>query len=396
MLFSEAVAFRGILAGLWLSAALALSCQGQEGSAPDKVSNQSQKDSAYTLKAQADLSVLGVGSFIWAHTAEVKQLASSHPLGLQVEYHPRRWSTFDDAANYRRLRMGFTAGVLHFRQGRRLGMALPLAFSLSNCLTAPHRRVSLHYRVLAGIAYVTSPFSYPENRHNLAIGQPVVAALQIGLLGKARLSSMGNYLRFEAGLAHFSAGAFLMPNLGLNLPFIALGYQHPFGNPSPNQAALARKGAKAAPGLPRTSIWVLGAGGAKQAGYSYDPLRLGFTGRVDAFRRFGLRSAVSIGTDVIYNEALRDKRVSRGHAPAPLVRVGLTVGHEWLINSFAISTQLGAYVYNPAKGIDRPLYQRYGVRWNLSRRLQPAIFLRAHLGQADIIEASLAYRLFAR
>lgn len=200
-------------------------------------------------------------------------------------------------------------------------------------------------------------------------------------------------LRLEAGLGHFSAGAVLMPNLGLNLPYAGIGLEHNLPLGGHRAAPVMPASNRPVPGLPKTSLWVLAAAGAKQADYSYDPLRFCGTLRVEAMRRFGLRSAVSVGVDGLYNGALREKRTSLGLAPGSVVRMGLTLGHEWLVRSFAITTQVGAYVLNPAPEIDLPVYQRYGVRFNMNKRWQPAVFLRAHLGSADAVEACISYRI---
>lgn len=352
---------------------------------------QAQTDSIRTPLPPV-VSIFGTGGYVWAHNASVVHLAQSHPIGLQAEYLPQGWNRSPAAAFYRSYRLGLAAGIWNFRQGDKLGLALPLMFVFANNLTG-RGESALYYRIGTGVGVVTSPFSFPENRLNNALGQRVLFSLQAGLGLRLRLSPH-LALRTEVGLTHFSAGAFRMPNSGINVPFALLGIQHTW--PQRMQRASSALAPVTAPGLARSSLWLLGAGGAKQGGYAYDPFRFCGTLRVEAWQRFGRRSAWSAGVDMIYNGGLIDDQRNLDLPRHTPLRIGLTAGHEWLFYNFAVATHLGGYLYNATPQVHKPLYQRYGVRFNLNKRLSPAIFLRAHLGQADCIEWALAYKLGQR
>lgn len=338
------------------------------------------------------ISIFGTGGFIWAHNASVLHLAQSHPIGMQAEYLPEGWNRTPAASFYRSYRLGLAAGVWNFRQGDKLGLALPLMFAFSNNLTG-RGETALYYRLGTGIGFVTRPFSFPENRLNNAFGQTVLFSLQAGLGFRLRLSPH-LALRTELGLTHFSAGAFRMPNSGINVPFAMLGLQQDLAASS--RPLAPAPAAQTLPGLARSSLWVLGAGGAKQGGYEYDPFRFCGTLRVEAWQRYRHRSAWTAGADLIYNGGLIDDQRNLDLPRHTPIRIGLTAGHEWLFYNFSVTTQLGGYVYNATPQVHKPLYQRYGVRFNMNKRLSPAIFLRAHLGQADCVEWAIAYKIGQR
>lgn len=338
------------------------------------------------------ISLFGTGGFVWAHNASVLHLAQSHPVGLQVEYLPEGWNRSPAAGFYRSYRLGLAAGMWNFRQGDKLGFAMPLMFVFANNLTG-RGESALYYRIGTGIGLVTNPFSFPENRLNNALGQTVLFSLQAGLGFRLRLGSH-LALRTELGLTHLSAGAFRMPNSGINVPFAMLGLQQdlaPAARLHPSSQAPVT-----APGIARQSLWVLGAGGAKQGGYAYDPFRFCGTLRVEAWQRYRHRSAWSAGVDLLYNGGLIDDQRNLDLPRHTPIRVGLTAGHEWLFYNFAVATHLGGYIYNATPQVHKPLYQRYGIRFNINKRLSPAIFLRAHLGQADCVEWALAYKIGQR
>jgi hypothetical protein len=260
-------------------------------------------------------------------------------------------------------------------------------FSVSNNLFK-QKEAGLHYRACVGIAYVNRPFSIKDNPYNTAFAQSIVASLQAGLVGKIQLRER-TYLRLEAGLAHLSAGAFRLPNFGLNMPYVSLGLQQGLAlDPRP-----VKKMQHCLPSLKRYSLWVLAAGGAKQAVNSYDPFSYCATLRAEGWLRFKNRSAVSLGVDAIYNEALAPQRKAMGLAATGPWRMGLSVGHEWLFATVAFSTQMGVYVFNKSPETQKAIYQRYGVRFNAGGKVAPSIFLRAHEGQADCVEIALTYKI---
>lgn len=353
---------------------------------------QAQRDST-AIALPPKISLFGTVGFVWAHNASVLHLAQSHPIGLQAEYLPEGWNRTPAASFYRSYRLGLAAGVWNFRQGDKLGLALPLMFVFSNNLTGVGE-TALYYRLGSGIAVVTNPFAFPENRLNNALGQRVLFSLQAGLGVRLRLSPH-LALRTELGLTHLSAGALRMPNSGINIPFAMLGIQHDLTTTS-SPPTVRVPAAQALPGLARRSLWVLGAGGAKQGGYAYDPFRFCGTLRVEAWQRYRRRSAFTVGADLIYNGGLIDDQRNLDLPRHMPIRIGLTAGHEWLFYNFSVATQLGAYVYNATPQVHKPLYQRYGLRFNMNRRLSPAAFLRAHLGQADCVEWALAYKIGQR
>jgi hypothetical protein len=295
-----------------------------------------------------------------------------------------------DAGYYKNFKLGLAGGVWNLQQKSTLGYAFPVMFTASNTILS-RKETGLHYRAAIGVAYVTKPFDASTNKLNNAYAQAFVASLQVGLVGKIRLAPQ-ILLRVEAGLAHLSAGAFRLPNYGLNMPYLTFGMQQAIGQISQNQIFTKRPSAS----LPQYSLWAMGALGAKQALNSYDPLSLGATLRIEGWRRFGNRSAWVLGVDAIYGGALAAIRQDMGLGPASPWRFGIATGHDWLFAKAAFSTQVGVYVLNPSPQIHKAVYQRYGVRFWPQNRLVPAVFLRAHGGQADCIEWALTYRLYQK
>ena len=350
--------------------------------------------------AQAVLGVSGGGGFVWAHADYVRHLATSHNTRIFINYIPNAWAKLPDLKAYHQAQLGVMAGWVNFRSAR-LGSAFPIMFSFSNALGPGQARVGLYYHIGAGLAYVTSPYSY-DNYRNTAIGSHVTFSIQasgfmqIGL-GDKQSGSYKNHIRVEGGLLHFSDGAVRLPNAGANLPFLQVGFLHtyqPVGVKAPH-ADSGKRLEQSAPSVKgKYFVTVSAGGGPKQAGGPNSPERMSYVGTASVVHKYGRRSAILAGTDYFYSKALDDERAGLGLAGHSRSRIGIWIGHDWLVATAAVTTQFGYYLYNGLPQSVKPVYQRYGVRFCYGQRFSPAVLLRSHFAKADGVEFQLSYRLY--
>ncbi len=266
----------------------------------------------------------------------------------------------------------------------------------------------IRFTIGSGLAYWDRPFNLEYNFNNSAIGSRITWALQ-GRIGYQKdITSYGGIdLETGVGIFHCSNGAFRLPNLGLNVPQVYLNISFPTQgkhSASPMFRVGEMKTAKYI--WPVDTIkwddtglqfWASGAAGFKMADYAPSKLYSAYTGRVSGLWRVSARSGFTLGLDWIHHRALKAEAEFYNEPKArDFNRIGLAAGHDWFIaRGIAITTQVGVYLRNPAPGVHKPYYQRYGVRFNTAGRISPAVLFRAHLGQADCVEWTVAYRLYS-
>ena len=80
--------------------------------------------------------------------------------------------------------------------------------------------------------------------------------------------------------------------------------------------------------------------------------------------------------------------------------VGLLIGHQFLLNRFTFSQELGFYVYKQTevynttyRDLFYTVYHRWGLTYNIKKRWYLGINLLAHRQVADFIDGRLIYRL---
>ena len=81
----------------------------------------------------------------------------------------------------------------------------------------------LTFTLGVGLSYLTNKFDPKENYHNYAIGSHVNAAINLSFEYRQRIFDRLSWVT-SAGLTHFSNGATLSPNMGINIFSVATGF----------------------------------------------------------------------------------------------------------------------------------------------------------------------------
>ena len=336
-----------------------------------------------TAHGQTRIELQAAPGFVWAHRGPVAHLAPARPLWLAASYMPARWHRAPGLERYRQARFGATLGYIHYRFSQVLGQSLAPVLFFEN---QPRRW--WFYRISAGAAFNSHAYDLNDNPFNTALGGPISGCLQMQVGTHARLGKI--YLRAGIQLTHQSNGAWRLPNLGLNIPgaFIALGLNRPTtSTPLPELAPDSTL-------RPYWSLNLIASASVKAADIHPAPIYIPTMLRVEAARRLNAVSAITAGLDIIHNPALPADYTVIGKPHAFPLRIGISAGHDWyLAQQIVITTQLGAYAYNPYPTVHKRLYQRYGIRLRAAKRLSYGIWLRAHLGQADCFEWAVQYRV---
>lgn len=292
----------------------------------------------------------------------------------------------------------FGVALAHFRLGEQAhGDAVALLPNLGVPVLRSSRWLAI-FRVGMGMGYVSKPYDFFENPGQNTIGSHWNNFTQFRLSLEYKLDA---HWRIQAGggLSHFSNGAMVLPNYGVNLPggFAALVWspagirEETFIPALENKYVGRRWGGIVSGGLarveysifdgPRYLVWGLTGTGYFQinrvnrvlAGMEYE-----FNGAVFAF---GLRSA-----------EFRDKHEARLGA----TRLAFTVADEFLFGNLGLQVLGGIYTGSRRNQlVSHPWYTKLTVRYYLPPMVRSpfrcfaGISLKAHQTTAEMFMANI-------
>lgn len=95
-------------------------------------------------------------------------------------------------------------------------------------------------------------------------------------------------------------------------------------------------------------------------------------------------NVISAGGEWVADGTLRE-RLQHENNSASHHRAAFLVGHNLLIGRFSFSQYLGIYVYAPYPAKD-PVYQRWGLSFQLNEKVFAGLNLKAHRHVADLLD----------
>ena len=352
-----------------------------------------QAQAADTVAAAAPHAplVVGVyaqGSVILVHTAAIRHLVASHPTGVEVNLQRQTTGAAPWHGWYKFPKLGLALTYYDFHNP-----VLGYVFSASPYISKSFLRVAKHdfsFRLGAGLAYLTNPYSQETNHKNTIASSALNATLQFRFeYDYALTPHLG--LLVGLGLNHYSNGATTKPNFGVNLPSVVLGLNY---HEQRSVAKVFHEGPL--PGeIGATFLNVSTSLGYKQRTEGDHQKYLVNSLTVDVGRRVNRKSNLLLGVEGFYDRSLQaqlDDSTRAGVAKPDVKKAGVFVGHELLFGRLAFVSHLGFYVYAPYKS-STPYYERLGLKYHFTDWLFGAIDLKIHRGAADVIEFKIGGKL---
>lgn len=344
-----------------------------------------------SLKAQqsidnGSLSLRWHGGFLFAHHPDMRHLVTRHLQGFELNYQ-RRFSGQKDWHHAYNMPSWGISGLVVPGVNPKVGSALAV-FPYYYLPLTGDKSVQLNIKVGAGLGVLTKRYKRVENHKNNAISTHLNAAIQLGLDLRVKILPR---LNWETGLfiTHLSNGAVRMPNLGLNFITVSSGVSYrlsPTPQPATQNAPFERN---------KNIQWSLFAGaGLKQSQVGQSHILPAVTVQLLAEKRLTRKFSLGAGAELNYNKALplvyEAKNVVAG--PAAPLRGGLLVSTTFHFGRMALFVQAGGYVLDTAL-LDGRIFNRFGIRHDVTDRLRLNLSLRTHFAKADHFEVGLVYRL---
>ena len=239
----------------------------------------------------------------------------------------------------------------------------------------------------AGLAYLSRKFDIVTDHKNLGIGSHGNSAIRF--MFQARYSISKNLLlQLNYGITHFSNTAYRLPNLGINNISLAGGILYQVRPPEKFKSPEV-------PPPDRRWIFELVYGTGIKENFPPDGNQFfAHTLYLQVLKPLSHKTRIGAGADGFYDLSLR--RIIRdatapGEKRLTIFRGGVHAGYEMQVNHFTLLFHFGYYMIDRIK-IDGQFYHRYGLKYDLGKRLCINLSLKTHWARADYAELGLGWK----
>lgn len=358
--------------------------------------------SAQKIKMADSLRQIVIGAryhsgFIFAHNIHVKNTKGVKPEGLEFEYaHLKTDSaTLTKFKCYPNLGVSFT--YVDFNS-RLLGKSYSASYFIE-----PNYRIGnslkMNIRAAGGLSYLTNPHDTIKNPTNQSYSGHVNIFLQLGLGFSYPVSkhidvyAMGNFF-------HNSNGGYKLPNAGVNYINASLGLRYfQYTSHLPTYKKERDTSWKHQPLHFDAALYYCPKGGFKGPDTTAQK-KFVIGASFQIVKQVSNLDALTAGAEIYYDDALRSIKdvIIRDNSSSTLA--GILIGHQFLLNRFSFSQQLGIYVFKQTETFNKrytdlyhTIYHRWGLQYKISNHWFAGITLLAHNQIADFIDARITYRM---
>jgi hypothetical protein len=260
-------------------------------------------------------------------------------------------------------------------------------------LIVSKKRYRMDFKFGTGFGYTNRPYDPISNPKNVAIGSHINAMMCFAL--KQTYQVKNEALSLSIDMTHFSNGAFKVPNLGINLPYVSVGYKHYLQDKIHVQDRTKHNQTLIGSNFLTYQQWQWSVNGMLSfketmpiGGKKY-PV---YAGSLSLRNYFNAKSGVEVNLDIISKQALFNYEPMVGKSQLDILQVGLSASYLLPLDRFNFVYGAGVYVRDRYRA-EGPLYIRLGCRYYLSHRLSAFFGLKTHYAKADYLEFGLSYHV---
>jgi hypothetical protein len=235
-----------------------------------------------------------------------------------------------------------------------------------------------HFRYGMGLGYIENTFDEKTNIKNAAIGSHVNGVIHFDLHYKKQFGR--SLIELGSGITHYSNGSYSLPNLGINIATLNLGYQYSFGNKKPFYHPEKTERNLA------SQIHVYTGGFFKKVYPPQGDTYFAMTLSGLWYKPVNTKSSFGAGVDIFYDNSISPRIEAHGDSAAAInnFRFGIYGSYELLVGHMGLLFNMGGYLYNAYKD-DGNVYQRIGLRYYFEKMFV-CVNLKTHYARADFIE----------
>ncbi|MFM7565770.1 MAG: acyloxyacyl hydrolase [Flavobacteriales bacterium] len=234
------------------------------------------------------------------------------------------------------------------------------AYGFTELPMAVASRYRLDFKLGLGLGYCSKPYDPVLNPGNVALGSHINGLICLGI--KSTYAWSKNTINLGLDITHFSNAAWKVPNFGINMPYVSLGYARTL---VPTPILSPFEGDVPLPSAIPYDQWLYSATAilsAKQlmpiGGKRYPVYALNLSGK----RFFNPKAGLELSLDVIAKQAIKAYLPYIEKRQIDLLQVGAYAAYLVPMDRFHFVFGMGAYLrdkYSP----EHPLYHRIGAKY---------------------------------
>lgn len=329
--------------------------------------------------------------FLAAHSAVLGHIPKERCAGVELSYFKRVGGNKKWHSDYKQPFVGATAIFTTLGNNAILGQGIGVYAFVDFPMNKGKRHV-LSGRAGSGLGYVTKVFDQQTNPKDVAVSTHFNALICLGIRGRFNLSDK-HTLIYGFDLTHYSNGAYRVPNLGLNMPFMSLGYAYKLKSLEREVVAPTERNK-----TPFFSHW-------KTDVFAYLSTKQVFpTGRknypvyaasIGVKKLFRPKVGMEIRLDLFSKQSLFAYRSYIPKTQWDIFQIGTYVGYLLPLDHFQFVVGMGCYVKDRYNADDK-LYHRVGMRYQFDNGIIANVVLKSHWAKADYAEWGIGYTFNSR
>jgi hypothetical protein len=317
---------------------------------------------------------------VFAHSKSVQNTAGANPVGIELLSSSLR----HDEKSWQLCNCFLNTGVgFHYFNfdNKILGHSFSLYYLLEPQFRL-HKKLKLLTNTHSGIAYLSNPYHPSNNPNNMSYSTSISAYIGLGM--GLQYSFRHWQWALMAHFLHVSNGGIKDPNKGINWPAISLRASY-----YPKFYPLPRYTSKKNTNLKQTlsSIELFISSKTVATGEKARYLVIG--GNYQLSKQIGAINALTLASEIIFDYSLKEK-LERDQLEKSYVRIGLALGHEFILGRFRFGQQLVFYPYSPSPYFSK-IYHRWGINYQINRSLTVGFRLLAHKQVANFFDFRIGY-----
>ena len=320
--------------------------------------------------------------FLAAHRGVMAHLPNSTAKAVELSYYLRTRGEKQWHNAYRFPTVGATLFVGSVGNNELLGRYMGF-YGFAELPLIQHNRFELNWKFSVGGGYAGKTYDPLLNPKSNAISSKLNAMICLGVKGIYRFKSHGITLGLD--LTHFSNASFKVPNYGINLPYLSVGYVKRI---SPEIEAKNR-------GLTHQQFkkWQFGVSGflsLKESMPVGGGKSLVVSSSVFARNFFKQRGGLETSLDIISNQEINNYEPLVEKSQFSIIQLGIYTGYLIPFDRFHFVLGMGAYIRDVYK-TNTPVYHRLGCRYQFDNGLLLSMNLKTHFARADYFEYGIGY-----
>lgn len=334
----------------------------------------------------------GKAGFLIAHRSVMAHLIADHTYAgeLGIVFQTRSRKHWNQAYNLPRVAVNAYVGTLGNNQ------LLGNSFGLYSCASMPlisKKWYEFSAKIGAGVAYMNKIYHEENNPWAIGVSTPINVMVVLGLESRFKIKN-NSAITLALDATHFSNGATTVPNYGLNIPFLSLGYQHKiqeakWETPTPTNTDSIPAPLKTYP-LKRWEFGIMAIGSVKEIfpinQKKYTVLGLNLVAR----RFFNQKVGMEMSFDIFAKESIKKYRPEVEKTFGEIIQLGIYAGYILPFDKFHAIVGMGFYVRDKYQPQDM-MYHRLGMRYVFKNGININLTLKSHWARADYVEYGIGY-----